>query len=107
MVSILCFGCVALLGLPAMACGLVYLLGVFAFDAINPLLNAISVAYNGNGFYINYGVGRGIGSFAYAVAALVIGKVMAVFGADWMLLMSAPCSGRVPPWRCPAASYSS
>ena len=84
-VSILCFGSIQLLPLSGAVYGLIYLLGVFAFDAMNPLLNAVSVSYNRIGYKINYGVGRGIGSFAYAVSALVIGKVMAGLGADWMI----------------------
>ena len=87
-VSIACFASIQLLPLPGTLYGLVYLLGVFAFDAMNPLLNAISVSYNRIGYKINYGVGRGIGSFAYAVSALVIGKVMAGLGADWMIWIS-------------------
>jgi len=87
-VSILCFGSIQLLPLSGAVYGLIYLLGVFAFDAMNPLLNAVSVSYNRIGYKINYGVGRGIGSFAYAVSALVIGKVMAGLGADWMIWIS-------------------
>lgn len=87
-VSICCFTFIMLLPLPGTFYGLVYLLGVFAFDAMNPLLNAVSVSYNHIGYKINYGVGRGIGSFAYAVSALVIGKVMAGLGADWMIWIS-------------------
>ena len=82
---VFCFGIVQLLALPQWAFGLLYLLGVFTFDAMMPLYNAISVMYNANGYRINYGVGRGIGSLAYAVSALVIGKVMAAFGAEWMV----------------------
>ena len=84
-VSMCCFAAIQILKLPAAVYGLVYLLGVFAFDAMNPLLNAVSVSYNRIGCKINYGVGRGLGSFAYAVSALVIGKVMAGFGVDWMI----------------------
>ena len=87
-VSIFCFASLQLLPFPETVYGLIYLLGVFAFDAMNPLLNAVSVSYNRIGYKINYGVGRGIGSFAYAVSALVIGKVMAGFGADWMIWIS-------------------
>ena len=87
-VSMACFASVMVLPLSAALYGLVYLMGVFAFDAMNPLLNAVSVAYNRIGYKINYGVGRGIGSFAYAVSALVIGKVMAGLGADWMIWIS-------------------
>lgn len=87
-VSMCCFAVIQLLPLPAAVYGLIYLLGVFAFDAMNPLLNAVSVSYNRIEYKINYGVGRGIGSFAYAVSALVIGKVMAAFGSDWMIWIS-------------------
>ena len=87
-VSMACFASIQVLPLSQALYGLVYLLGVFAFDAMNPLLNAVSVSYNRTGYKINYGVGRGIGSFAYAVSALVIGKVMAGLGADWMIWIS-------------------
>ena len=87
-VSMACFASIQVLPLSQALYGLVYLLGVFAFDAMNPLLNAVSVSYNRIGYKINYGVGRGIGSFAYAVSALVIGKVMAGLGADWMIWIS-------------------
>ena len=86
--SMTCFASIQILPLPAALYGLVYLLGVFAFDAMNPLLNAVSVSYNRIGYKINYGVGRGIGSFAYAVSALIIGKVMASFGVGWMIWIS-------------------
>lgn len=87
-VSMLCFGSLRFLPAQEGLYGLIYLVGVFAFDAMNPLLNAVSVSYNRIGYKINYGVGRGIGSFAYALSALVIGKVMAAFGADWMIYIS-------------------
>lgn len=87
-VSICCFSSLMLLPLSGALYGLVYLMGVFSFDAMNPLLNAVSVSYNRIGYKINYGVGRGIGSFAYALSALLIGKVMAGLGADWMIWIS-------------------
>lgn len=84
-VCIFCFGAVQLLPLSQWLFGFLYLIGVFTFDAMMPLLNAITVVYNENGYKVNYGIGRGIGSFAYAVSALVIGKIMAEFGVDWMI----------------------
>ena len=92
-VSMTCFASIQLLPLSGALYGLVYLLGVFTFDAMNPLLNAVSVSYNRIGYKINYGVGRGIGSFAYAVSALVIGKVMAAFGAGWMIWIALALLG--------------
>ena len=85
MLCILCFGVLLLLPVPQMLFGLLYLMGVFTFDAMMPLLNAICVSYNEQGFTINYGLGRGIGSLAFSGAALLIGKAIAEWGADWML----------------------
>ena len=80
-----CFTVIQLLPLPRWLFGLLYLMGVFTFDAMMPLLNSVCVAYNQQNYKINYGVGRGIGSFAYSLAALAIGKVIAGMGADWMI----------------------
>ena len=86
--SMLSFASTVLFELPQWLFGLLYLCGIFTFDAMNPLNNAISVIYNANGYKINYGMGRGIGAFAFSLSALLIGKVMAEFGADWMIWIS-------------------
>ena len=88
LISAACFASVQLLPLPKTAFGLLYLLGVFTYDAMNPLMNALNVSYMTNGYTINYGFSRGIGSLAYAFSALAIGKVMAAWGADWMIWIS-------------------
>ena len=80
-----CFGSIQLLAMPQWLFGLLYLLGIFTFDAMMPLMNSISVAYNREGRYINYGLGRGIGSLAFSAAALVIGQAIAELGPDSML----------------------
>ena len=80
-----CFAAIQLLPVPQWLFGLLYLMGVFTFDAMTPLLNAVCVAYNQKGCRINYGLGRGIGSFAYSLAALAVGKAIAGWGADWMI----------------------
>ncbi len=84
-ISMVCFGLIGCFGLPRWLFGLLYLLGVFTFDAMMPLLNAISVAYTGAGYGVNYGIGRGLGAFAYSLAALAVGKVMSYWGADYMI----------------------
>ena len=88
LISAACFASIQLLPLPETLFGLLYLLGVFAFDAMNPLMNALNVSYMTNGYSINYGLSRGLGSLAYAFAALGIGKVMARFGSEWMIWIS-------------------
>ena len=88
LISVACFACVQLVALPKAVFGLLYLLGVFSYDAMNPLMNALNVSYMTNGYSINYGFSRGFGSLAYAFSALAIGKVMASWGAQWMIWIS-------------------
>jgi len=80
-----CFVCLLFVPLSRFIFALIYLMAVFTFDSMQPLLNALCVAYSSENYRINYGVGRGIGSFSYSLAALGIGRVIADFGADWML----------------------
>ena len=86
--SMLCFCCVQLLALPRWLFGVLYLFGIFSFDAITPLLNSINVAYSARGSRINYGLSRGIGSLAYSLSALAMGRVIADWGEDWMIWIS-------------------
>ncbi len=49
----------------------------FAFASIGiPYLNSLAFVYEKEGAKINYGLGRGVGSAAYAVAALCIGQLI-------------------------------
>ena len=84
-VSILAFSLLLLDFLPPFLFALLYLVGVWSFDAMIPLTNSISVYYNELGRPINYGLGRGVGSFAYSLAALSMGYVIEELGPDWMI----------------------
>ena len=83
--SMACFAALLFLPLSGWGFGLLYLLGIFTFDAMMPLMNAICVCCNNSGKTVNYGFCRGVGSLAFSVAALAIGEVIAAWGADWML----------------------
>lgn len=86
--STICFAFLCIIQfipVPQWLYALSYLMAVFSFDAMTPLLNAICVAYKKQGNSINYGVGRGIGSLAYSFAALGIGKAISGLGADSMV----------------------
>lgn len=87
LVSLLSF--MSLLFLPGgqVPFALMYLVGIFAYDAMTPLTNALCVAWRKAGFEMNYGFGRGMGSFAYSLLALVIGQVIAQWGEDWMVII--------------------
>ena len=95
-VSTLCFALVLADGLPAAVFGLLYLAGVWAFDAMMPLLNAVCVCYDEMGTPVNYGVGRGLGSLAYALAALGMGQVMERMGANWIRLIPVTAAIAAP-----------
>ena len=88
-----CFAVPELLALPRWAFGGLYLLGVFATDAMIPLMNAISVACNAAGRPVNYGFGRGMGSLAFSGAALAVGGAMSRLGAGWMIWISVALLG--------------
>ncbi|MBR5491259.1 MAG: MFS transporter [Oscillospiraceae bacterium] len=79
------FGALLAIPMSTVPMGICYLFGIFTFDAMMPLLNAVSVSCNNAGMKINYGVGRGIGSLAYSLAALGLGRIIADFGEDWMI----------------------
>lgn len=83
---ILCFGLQLMPGLPVMAAGVFYILGMWASDAIHPLLNALNVACDHSGYPINFGMARGIGSVASATSALVLGHILARWGSAWMFV---------------------
>ena len=84
-ICLACFAAIQFLNIPKLLFGALYVTAVFSFDAMIPLFNALCVACTESGYSINYGLGRGIGSFAYAIAALGVGKVIAEFGGDWMI----------------------
>ncbi len=83
-----CFACVLLPGLPRPVFALLYLLGVWAFDAMMPLMNSVCVRFIAMGCAINYGVSRAVGAASFAVAALGIGYLMERMGADSMILLN-------------------
>lgn len=82
----LCFVLQLIPGLPVLAAGIFYMIGIWSSDAMVPILNALSVAYQEAGYEINYGMGRGVGAIASAVSALGVGVIIAKFGTVWMIL---------------------
>ena len=78
------FAAMQLLSPPLPVFAALYLLGVLSFDVMVPLLNSLSVYYSLRNYTINYGIGRGVGSLAFSAAALAVGYIMELAGADWM-----------------------
>ena len=74
-------------GISIMLMAVLYMVSIWSSDAMVSLLNAISVAYNNAGYFVDYGAARGIGAVASAVSSLIIGWVIAKFGTTWMLVL--------------------
>ena len=79
-----CFLSARFLPLPQWAFEVIYVIGVMALDMQVPLMNSLSVYYTKRGYVINYGLGRGVGGFGFAVATLGYGYLMEDLGEDWM-----------------------
>ena len=87
LLCILCFSLQLMPGLPLLAAGILYVLGVWCGDAMAPLVNALCVACNDAGYTTNFGIARGLGSAASAVGALSLGHIIAKLGNTWMFAL--------------------
>ncbi|MEE8808140.1 MAG: MFS transporter [Lactimicrobium sp.] len=74
---------------------LLCILVIFCFTMCSsgfPFFNSLAFAYEKQGHAINYGIGRGIGSAAYAVGSSLLGTLWGKFGKavmPWYLLVFA------------------
>ncbi|MEI3305624.1 MAG: MFS transporter [Dysosmobacter sp.] len=59
-------------------------LGALELNAY-PLLDSMAVQFINAGMEVNYSLGRGLGSFAYAVSCVVLGRQSAAFGVESVL----------------------
>ena len=84
-VSALCFVAVMLIPAGKLIFALLYLVGVLALDMQVPLMNSLSVYYPERGYKLNYGLGRGMGGFGYALAALGYGYLIEYLGEKFMV----------------------
>ena len=60
------------------------LIGMSEYSATS-LINALAIQFVNIGIPINFGLARGLGSFAYAIAGLTLGKLILKFGAESIL----------------------
>ena len=84
--SILCFAVIRFTAVPFFAFCVLYAAGVLMLDMQVPLLNSVSVYYTSRSWLLNYGLGRGMGGFGYALATLGYGYIMDRFGNGIMPL---------------------
>lgn len=68
---------------------LIYIaLGALELNAY-PLLDSMAVQYLNAGLNVNYSLGRGLGSFAYAVACVLLGRQATALGVESVLVTHA------------------
>ena len=60
-------------------------LGVLELNAY-PLLDSMAVQFINVGLDVNYSLGRGLGSFAYAVTCVIMGRQAAALGVETVLV---------------------
>lgn len=87
LLCITCFGLQMLPGLPLLAASILYVLGFWCGDTMAPLVNALCVACNEAGYTVNFGIARGLGSAASAIASLALGYIIAKLGNVWMFCL--------------------
>lgn len=63
---------------------ILFLLGIVELN-IYPLLNSLAVQFINVGLEVNYSLSRGLGSLAYAILCVVLGRVSASVGVEWVL----------------------
>lgn len=60
--------------------GVCYVILILLHLAFQPLLSALGMHLINNGYYLNFGVARGIGSMSYALLAFFLGSFTLIFG---------------------------
>lgn len=88
-----CFGLQFLSGIPLLLASILYVLGFWCNDTMAPLVNALCVACNEAGYTVNFGIARGLGSAASAIASLALGHIIAKLGNNWMFLLFVAFEG--------------
>lgn len=84
-IIIACLVAIALLDLPGVLLGGLFLVAYLLFDAVFPLNNSVCVSYNQSGWTLNYGLGRAVGSLSCSLSSLCMGQLIRRFGGDCML----------------------
>lgn len=82
-----CFFIQLLPNFPLLLMSICYMIGIWSSDAMVSLMNALYVSYTQEGYAINYGAARGIGSAASAISSLILGHVIAKLGNMWMIIL--------------------
>lgn len=70
--------------LPVMLIMLFYIFAILIFVAIVPFLSKIATDYIHEGYTLNFGLARGMGSVSYATSALILAQFVNYFSPDFV-----------------------
>lgn len=62
-----------------------YIVAITLQNSIQPILSSLCLQFSNNGYDINFGLARAMGSFGYASSAFVMGTITEKFGAEIIL----------------------
>lgn len=68
--------------IPVWLTALAYLLAMALFTAASPLLNSIAMVLVNNGYPINYGMSRSLGSLSFGITTSLVGTAIVSFGVN-------------------------
>ena len=66
---------------------IIFLLGALELNSY-PLLNSMAMQFVAVGVEVNYGLSRGLGSLAYAVSCVLLGRMASALGVEKVLLVN-------------------
>ena len=66
---------------------MIFLLGAFELNSY-PLLNSIAMQFVAAGVHVNYSLSRGLGSLSYAISCVILGRMAASVGVEYVLLVN-------------------
>lgn len=66
---------------------IIFLLGAFELNSY-PLLNSMAMQFVAAGVDVNYSLSRGLGSLAYAISCVLLGRMSASLGVENVLLVN-------------------
>ena len=88
--SLLCFASMQIIKPSLLVFGVLYGLGNLMLQMTNSLNNSVCAYYTNRNYFLNYGLGQGLGSLAFSLASLGFGYVIAGFGIGsmvWIVLI--------------------
>ncbi len=83
--SVLAVICILLFSFSLILIGFFYIVALILMLTLQPLVNSLIFEYINEGFPINYGMARGVGSLTFAIMSSLLGQFIQRFGTNAIL----------------------